>query len=223
MAIIRSSNGSDIIAVEVDPTYAAMMASYRAPEVGTGGGYYRMTLNSGTLAGIAAAGIFFAFQNPSPNIILVQNVSVGFRPVAGVATQNSMVVSMYPTRSYTVLDATGAAGIVQQKGQMLTQTRATQMNSFLRISNTGALSGGTGTDDAQPIASNVFNHPGIVSAVGLTTQQFFQVNPAGVSTPNHPFIIAQNEGFRLRFDQAMLAGNTMVAFVDVEWLECSAF
>jgi hypothetical protein len=222
MAIIRTGGGPDNTA-KVDPTYAALVGGHRAPEVGGGGGYYRMTLNSGTLTSIAAAGIFFAFQNPSTNIILVQNVSVGFRAIAGGATPNSMVVSMYPTRSYTVLDATGAAGIIQQKGQFLTQTRATQMNSFLRIGNTGALSGGTGTDDAQPIASNIYTHPGTVSAVGLTTQTMFQVNPGGLIMPNYPLIFAQNEGFRLRFDQAMLAANTMVAFVDVEWLECAAF
>ena len=222
MAIIKS--GTSNVVAKIDPSFAALVGAYRAPDPGAGGGYYRMSLTSGTLTSIAAAGIFFAFQNPSAvNLVMIQNVSVGFRAIAGGATPNSMVASMYVTRSNTAIDATGAAGILPQKGQMLTQTRATQIDSFLRIGNTGALSGGTGTDDAQPIASAVFNHPGTISAVGLTTQTMFQVNPGGLIMPNYPLILATNEGFRLRFDQAMLVANTMVAFVDVEWIETTIF
>ena len=218
MAVIR---GLEDECVKVDPTFAAVVASYRAPEVGESGGYYRATLNSGTISSIAANGIFFAFRNPSSNLAIIQNVSIGFRAVAGGATPNSLITSLYVTRSNTAIDATGAATVVAQKGQMLTQTRTTQMNAFLRISNTGALSGGTGTDDSHPIASQIFTHPGIVSTLG--NESLFQQNPSSILMPSHPLVLALDEGFRLRFDTAKAAANTMVAFVDVEWLECSAF
>lgn len=81
--------------------------------------------------------------------------------------------------------------------------------------------GGTGTDDSQPLSSLVFTHPGTISTLG--NQTIWQQNPGGLIQPSFPLVIAQNEGFRLRFNAAMLAGNTMVAFVDVEWLECAAF
>jgi hypothetical protein len=222
MAIIKTGSASGRpVTLELDPTFATVITGFRAPEVGTAGGYYRASLVSGTLSAIAANGIFFAFQNPSTNLCLIQNVSIGFRAVAGSATPSSITPNLFFTRSYTAIDATGAATALAIKGQMLTQTRATQLNATLRISNTGALSGGTGTDDAQPLSSLVFTHPGTVSTLG--NQTIWQQNPGGLIQPSHPLIIAQNEGFRLRFNAAMLAGNTMVAFVDVEWLECSAF
>lgn len=213
MAIIES--------LEIDPTQGAIIGSYRAPEVGDSGGYYRSTLLSGTIASIAAGGMFYAFRNPSSNLVLVHNVSVGFRAVAGGAVPISQIVSMYVTRSYTVLDTTGAATALSYKGQLLAQTKTSQMNSIQRISNTGAMSGGTGTDDAHPINSLIFTHPGIISTLG--NYPMFQQNPGGLVMPTHPLVLNTNEGFRLRFDNAMLAADTMVAFVDVEWLECSAF
>jgi hypothetical protein len=105
---------------------------------------------------------------------------------------------------------------------MLSQVRSTQLNANFRISNTGALSGGTGTDDSQPLNSLIFTHPGSISTLSNFTM--FQQNPGGLVMPTHPVIFAQNEGFRLRADTAALAGtDTFVAVVDIEWLECSAF
>ena len=221
MAIIRSGNGSPLL--EVNTSYLAFNSSYRGPEVGNGG-YYRASLVSGTIAAATAAGsIFFGFQNPSTasNISIVSNISVGFRAVAGSASI-SFISSLYFTRSYTVLDTTGAATAPAFKGQMLTQTSATQLNSLYRISNTGALSGGTGTDDSQPLSSLIFTHPGIISTLG--NQSFIQPNMNGLVTPVSPIICAPGEGLRVRFDTTPLGGtNTFVAFVDVEWLETSTF
>lgn len=112
------------------------------------------------------------------------------------------------------------------------------MNSLLRISNTGALSGGTGTDDSQPLSSLIFSHPGAVSNVGLAAAPIFaQVGgnhsgaPLGVngggggySTYFHPLVLAQNEGFRLRNDHNPFGGtDSWVAYVAVDWFEASSF
>ena len=122
----------------------------------------------------------------------------------------------------------------------MTISRSTQMNSLLRIANTGAISGGTGTDDAQPIASAIFTHPGSVSNVGLYSTPLFQQiggtsstggpsgggagGTGGYSSFFHPLVLDQNEGFRLRVDTTALAGtDTFVAYVDVDWFETSAF
>ena len=219
MAIIKSGGGSDTC-IEIDPTFASFMGSYRAPEVGVGG-YYRASLNSGTITALAGGAMFFGFQNPSTNLAVVQNVSVGFRAVAG-NTSAPFIASMYFTRSYTVIDTTGALAATSFKGQMLTQTRATQLNCIYRIANTSAMSGGTGTDDSQPLNSLVFTHPGAVSTLG--NYPMFQQNPGGLMMPTYPVIFAQNEGFRLRVDTTALSGsNTFVAFVDIEWLECTSF
>jgi hypothetical protein len=242
MAIIRSGQGNDVC-LAVDPTYDAIHGSFRAPE--GGGGYYRTTLLSGTITALAAGSIFYAFQNPTTNngLCVVTNVNVGFRAIAG-NTSNSFIVSMYATRSYTVLETTGIATAPSLKGDVMTSARSTQMNARLRISNTGAISGGTGTDDAQPLASAIFTHPGAVSNLGLYSVPLFQQaagtsssglstlgggstgtgGAGGIGTWLHPLVLAPGEGFRLRTNTAALAGSdTFVAYVDVDWFEPTSF
>lgn len=221
MAIIRTGEGVDGL-LEVDPTGAAVLASVRTSEA-AGGGYYRATLNSGTLSGLAANGILYAFQNPStsPVLAIILGISVGFRGIAGVATSSAFVTSTYFTRSYTVLDTTGAAAAVSFKGQMLTQTRATQQNAQYRIGNTGAISGGTGTEDTQPLTSLVFTHPGTVTTLG--NYPMIEPKMGGLALPQYPIILAAGEGIRIKTDQAWTAGNTAVLFVDIEWTECTSY
>tara|TARA_R110000868_G_scaffold209825_4_gene459698 strand:- start:217 stop:909 length:693 start_codon:yes stop_codon:yes gene_type:complete len=230
MAIIRDSFSPYCLAV--DPTFDTIHVSIRAPEAGGGGGYYRLALASGTITALAANTIFYAFRNPAANPIIVPNVTVGWRPIAG-NTALSFIVSLYVTRSYTVLDTTGAATAPILKGEAVTQIRSTQMNALARISNTGALSGGTGTDDAQPLGSIVFNNPGSISSVGLTTQAFFpQSGPSsfpggatgGMGSPYYPLVLAQDEGFRIRVENTPIGGtNTIVAYVSVDWAEVASF
>lgn len=219
MAIIKSGSGDDTC-LEVDPTFDAALASYRGPDA-SGGGYYRASLVSGTIATLAAAGIVYGFQYQGTGKAMIAQVSIGGRPLAGNTSQAG-TFSLYFTRSYTAMDTTGAATAVSYKGQYLAQTRSTQMNSIFRISNTGAMSGGTGTDDSQPLSSVVMTHPGSVST--MSNFPFFQVNTAGISLPIYPLTLAQNEGFRIRADTTPIAGsNTMVLMVDVEWFEASSF
>lgn len=209
-----------------------------------------MTLLSGTITALAANSIFYAFQNPTANngLCVVTNVSVGFRAIAGSPQSTSFIVSMYATRSYTVLETTGIATAPSLKANVMTSARSTQMNARLRISNTGAISGGTGTDDAQPLASAIFTHPGVISNLGLYSVPLFQQaagtsssgstgtggtsssgstvtgGAGGIGTWLHPLVLAPGEGFRLRADTtAIVGGNTFVAYVDVDWFEPTSF
>lgn len=218
MAIIRSAD--DEYLLQVDPTFDSVRVAYRGPEADAGG-YYRVSLLSGTITALAAGSIFFAFQYTGTGKAVVTNVNVGGRPIAG-NTSTSWAVGMWFTRSYTVLDTTGAATAISYKGQLATQTRSTQMNSFMRISNTGAMSGGTGTDDSQPLATLIFTHPGSVST--MSNQTMFTINNTLPAMPAYPVVFAQNEGFRLRADTTPIAGtNTLVLYVDVEWFESNSF
>jgi hypothetical protein len=215
MAIIKSGDTADGY-WQVDTTAKAGKASVRSQEIGTGG-YYRATLNSGTIAAPAAGSILYAFQNPStsPDLAIIMALAPGLRAVVGNATPSCFVLSAYITRSYTVLDTTGAAAAVSFKGQMITQS--SQQNALYRIANTGAMSGGTGTDDAQPFSSMVFTHPGTISTLGAQT--FSTVHMSGMSMPQYPIVLAPGEGIRVRTDQAWPANNTAVLFMDVAWLE----
>lgn len=207
---------------EVDATSKAALGSARGMEA-SGGGYYRSSLLSGTITARAAGDILYVFQNPSasPVLSVVVGMSIGFRGIAGSATSSAFVASLYATRSYTVLDTTGAVAAVSYKGQMLTQTRSSQQNSLYRITSTTAITGGTGTDDAQPMASLVFTHPGIVTTLG--NYPFFPPMMGGMGMPKYPLVLAAGEGFRIRTDQAWTTGNTAVCQVDVEWIEVTSF
>lgn len=231
MAIIRDLHDDTYLAV--DNSFKAIRGSVRPPDIGSGGGYYRRSLASGTLATLTNGSMFYAFRNPVAATVIIQNISVGFRAIAGNTTI-SFIVSLYATRSYTATETAGVATAPTLKGGMMTQTRATQLNSFLRISNTGPISGGTGTNDSQPLASLIFNHPGAISNVGLSSQTFFpqlsgtSTKPGGglggIGTHVFPLVLAQNEGFRIYTDTTPNIGtNTVVAYVDVDWCEASSF
>ena len=221
MAIIKTGTDSDGM-WEVDPTFDAALGTVRGMEA-AGGGYYRAAVTSGVITARAAGDILYVFQNPSTstNLSIILGVNIGFRASAGSATSSSFVTSLYATRSYSVLDTTGAVAAVSYKGQMLTQTRSTQQNSIFRITNTTAITGGTGTDDAQPLASLVFTHAGIITT--LNNYPFISPMMGGLSMPKHPIVLAAGEGFRIRTDQAWTSGNTAVCSVDVEWVEAMAY
>ena len=222
MAIITSGPGTADGFLEVDPTSKAVLGSVRTAEA-SGGGYYRASLASGTITARTAADIIYAFQNPTGSsiIALVQNISIGFRGIAGSATSSSFVTSLYFTRSNSAIDSTGAVAAVSYKGQMITQTRSTQQNCKYLITNTTALTGGTGTDDSQPLASVIFTHPGIVTT--LNTYPFFAPMMGGLLMQQFPIVLAAGEGLRIRTDQSWTAGNTAVLTVDVEWTETPAY
>lgn len=222
MAIIKTGEGTGEGMWEVDATFDSGIASVRGQEAITGG-HYRASLNSGTISAPAANAILYAFQNPptSSNTVILMALSPGLRAVAGNATPSGFVLSAYITRSYTVLDTTGAVAAVSFRGQMITQTRATQQNSLYRIGNTGALSGGTGTDTTQPFSSLIFTHPGIVSTLGA--QSFGVSIMSGMSMPQYPIILAPGEGIRVRTDQAWPGGNTAVLYMDIAWMETPSY
>jgi len=228
MALIQSGV-LDNTYLDVDPTLKAIRGSYRPPEVG-GGGFYKINLNSGTITtGLAAAGILFSFRNPSSvSLAVITNVRVGFLTIAA-GTAASWVISMYATRSFSALDATGAATLPIQKGMNLSSLRGEQMDALIAISNTGTLSGGTGTDDAQPLASLVFQNTAAVQPqgdpiLGQHMFSFFNQSQTTQFSMMYPLVCAQNEGFRIRNDTTGPGtADTQSLYVDVEWFEASAF
>lgn len=216
MAIIRSGLSAREL-LEVDSTSRAVKVTFKGAEM-LGG--FRMQFTSGTIAASTAAGIIYAFQYFGTNMAVVTNVSIGFRAIAG-NTVGSQVVSLWPTRSYTVIDSTGAATAPTLKGQTVTPNISYQMQTNIRIANTGMISGGTGTDDANPYSSLIVAIPGNISP--MPVQSFFSSN-LGFSQSQHPMIFAQNEGFRIRADTIFGGGtDTEVAIVNVEWIETASY
>ena len=232
MGIIKS--GADTTQLEVDPTFKAAKIAYAQPEIL---GAYRAVYTTGTLpVSLAAASILYGFRNPSSNPCIINDVRIACRsPAQSVVA--SIVFSLYATRSYTVIETGNINAITNFKGNSLWSTKAQQMNARHIICATAGATGGTGTDDAQPLASVIGYYFSFIAPMNV--QSFFRetltstvnysnsgytAGGSGFNHLQHPLVCAQNEGFRIRNDTVFPAGNnTTICYIQVEWLEVSAF
>lgn len=209
MALIKSGKDDTLLEFES----LAVKASVTTPE---NLGQHRMVLQSGTIAASTAAGIIFSFRNASTNrLCLVNDVKIGFRSIAG-NTVGSQVVSLWNTRSYTAIETTNISTAPILKNQNITPNSKAR-TALLRICGTAMATGGTGTDDTQPLSSLVVAIPGAISAMPM--QSFFSYF-GGFGLRPYPLVHAPDEGFRIRADTAFGGGtDTEVAIVMVDWTE----
>lgn len=210
MAQIQSGVSSDLLTI--DPTFKAARISVRPPEVT---GAYRIAMRTGTIAAATAAGILAAFRYTGTGLAIVQSVRVGLN-VLTAYTAGSIIFSVYATRSYTVTETTNYTAAVLAGDNAKLRTSHATSSALFGVATTTGITGGTGTDDSQPLGSCTFNLPPTVT--GQPVQDFFTF-----SMQSHPLVLGQNEGFRLRNDTAFAATGTSNVVVMVEWFETTSY
>lgn len=210
MAQIQSGNSSDLLAI--DPTFKAARVTIRPPEIT---GAYRIAMRTGTIAASTAAGIMAAFRYTGTGVAVIQSVRIGLN-VLSAYTAGSIVFSVWATRSYTATETTNYTAATLTGNNAKLRTSHATSNAVFGVATTTGITGGTGTDDSQALASCTFNLPNTIT--GQPVQDFFTF-----SMQSHPLVLGQNEGFRVRNDTAFAATGTSNVVVMVEWFEATSY
>lgn len=211
MAQIQS--GADSTLWTIDPTFAAGRVSFRPPEVT---GAYRLSQRSGTIAASTAAGsLLYAFRYTGSGVAVVSTVRIGLNVLSGY-TQGSISFGLWFTRSYTATETTNYTAATLSGNNAKLRTSFSTTSAVAGICTTTGITGGTGTDDANPASSLTFNLPGTI--VGQPVQDFMTF-----SMQSYPLVCGQNEGFRIRNDTAFAATGTSQLAVSIEWFEATSY
>lgn len=189
------------------------LASPYPVDYGVGGIYHSNTKNGNTMgAGLAAASIVYAFQNPSSTLLaLITRLrlsawSLGTGFAAGLATFDMKIA-----RSFTAMD-TGGTLISLSGNEAKLRTAMNASAAVIRIGATAGLAAGTRTLDTNTVES-------LDAAVTTATNTPFFSNAKLFETlaGDHPLLLAQNEGFEIT--ATVPATGTWAFQITAEWAE----
>lgn len=203
-----------------------------------GEGAYRVCLVSGLLTGVAAAtataGHLWAMRwaptvptgyTSSPNtprFCVPTRIKAKLVTISGFTAQQEVGIDLSVLRGYTASHTTGTAAVLTTtNGKKLASASATSgmQSSFLtdmRIGTTGALTAGTHTFDAQPIASDTHFELAAGATIAESRSEILWTTD---DVLEYPQVLASGEGLCIRNTVLMGAGGTCRLIVEVDWLE----
>lgn len=198
---------------EVDATFRARRVSLRPPEVinwnSIGG-------SSGALTAVAAAGPVFSLRNVGTNLLMVRRVTVGFVTTTAFTIAQGLAYGMLKANAFSVSDSGGTALYTAGANKHRTSFTNIATAPDIRIASTGALTAGTRTLEAVPLAV----------AAGSSTGVGTSMPNAGLlihDSGDYPLILASNEGFIITNDIAMGALGVIRLLVSIEYAEATAY
>ena len=225
MAVLQSS-ANNVSTMVVDATASAGHVTLRTNE---SLGSYRASLVSGTIAAsTAAANVLFTFKNTGTNQCIVRSVQTGFQATTAF-TQGSVRLSLYPIRGnfHTQALTNGTQTIFSATNKKRT-SQANPTATAVICTTTGIIgdqnppsttvSASTGEDTA-PMGTILLNLPNAITTAppdGLR-------DLLGPYTGSFPFVLAPNEGFRIKNDTAFPATGSGNLVVSVEWDEATSY
>ena len=165
---------------------------------------------------MAAAGPVYSFRNTGANLLIVRRVTVGFITTTAFTAAQGLFYNLIKATAFTVSDSGGTAlytvGANKHRAAFTNITSAPD----IRISTTGALTAGTRTLEAQPLAS--------VCGSSTTIGTSMPMSPLfSHDTGDYPLVLAQNEGFIITNGIAMGAVGVINLLVNVEYAETTAY
>lgn len=190
------------------------MANFKAPyKIAPERSDYHITGASGALTTVAADAAVWSMQWTSASLIcVVKRVGISLGVTTAYGTAQPTAYGLYFARSYTVADSGGTALTLTTNNGKLDTTFPTTAVGDMRISTTGALTGGTRTLDAQALDVATFG----TNALGLAFNWDFQF---GGSDEKSQIILRQDEGLVLNNMILMGATGVVKLYVTVEWAE----
>lgn len=217
MSVIESPT-NPLVQMEVDPTYQAERSALFPREWAKDdnvGGHYKASFRTGLTTVIAAGGGILSMRWDSKvlNFILQRlKVTATITTAFGAAQENS--IDIVRLINYSVADTGGTTLNPLLKAPIKdTKSMAPSSIADLRAATTVALTNGTATVEASPIAEDAFP---IGNTVGLAgTVELLDIRP-GEQTGQ---IFRQNEGFRVRILQTQGAAGVVVFHFNMEWRE----
>lgn len=194
-------------------------------------GAYRVAAVSGLLTGVAAgsasAGHLFALRwapakTERQNWFVLQRLYARLITVTGFTAAQEVGMDLSIARSYSARHSGGnAVALVgtPNAGQKRSGM-PTSIVDDMRIGSTGALTNGTETLDAAPIASRSYAD---LAAAATVAKGACEIVIAGDTSAQYPIVLAPNEGLVLRNTVAMGAGGTCRLVVELDWLEIERY
>lgn len=188
----------------------------------TGGGYYRVigqtgTLAAGLAAGTATAGHIYAFRNPHVSTLCVINsLTVRFQTLTDftAATVTDLGFDVFRMTGFTSQYTTNKANPTPSK--MRTSFASTVLGATdLAVATTTGMTTFTGTLDTSPFDASIadMNQTASFPTLEYTPQK----------NHGYPLTLAQNEGFLVRNRGVWPAAGTGIVQVEVSWSEVTAF
>lgn len=193
-----------------------------------GGNYYRYSGFTGTIgAALAANSELFQFRwtSGTKTYGLVHSVKVDGIGIVAVGTAiGPLGFYMTPARAWTAAGS-GGTRIATSGDNLQTETAlaATSVND-IGIAQTGALTAGTKTHDANGVGQVL---SGILTGAATVQQTGPLMNPEYLYNANdeggQPLVLANQEGFTIRTTHAGPAALTYVVGFTVVWSEVTAY
>lgn len=180
-------------------------------------GSYSKSMVSGTIAaGLTGASPVYSFRYGGTGIAVVRSVKISMAELTGSAGGLGNF-QMFAARAFTASDSGGTAGTLTGNTSKLRTSLATTAVSSIQIANTGTLTAGTRTLDADPLATLAFALTTTADTGSLPLTSLYNPSQAG----DYPLELANNEGFVIQL--TVPATGTEVIAVTVDWEEYSAF
>lgn len=181
-------------------------------------GIYSLSLQSGVMAaGLAADASVFQFRwTHATNLALIKQIRVLGGGIAAFAAGHGKFDCMI-ARAFTASGSGGTAATLTGNNNKLRTSMATMGVADIRISSTAALTAGTWTLDAQPVAQQSF---GVTATAGATLGHANALINTETDS-EYPIVLAQNEGINIR--ATVPATGTWAFGVTIRWAELAAF
>lgn len=206
----------------VDATFGAQRSilkpdEYNASGLSFNGGHYRVARSVAGVTGVAAAGGLVSFRwATTPGMVMLKRVAVGAIITTVFTTAQAVDFDLVIVRNFTAAD-TGGTGVTPiTTGNQRVQTRfmnSTQVNDF-RETSAGALTPGTGTADASAEGIGAIQQTNVIGS-GFGMLDLYKHDEMN----QHPIMLQNNEGFRIRTVTAMGAAGVIRLYYVVEWAE----
>jgi hypothetical protein len=188
----------------------------------TGGGYYRVSAQTGTLAaalgaGSGTVGHLFSFRNPHATILVIPHIiKVRFQTLTDftAATVTDLGFDLFRVTTFTTVPTTNRTSPTPSKMRASFGTTiigATDINVATTVGMTGQIM----TFDASPFAANIADMNQIAN--------FPELNYTPGVADGYPLTLAQNEGFMIRNRGVWPAAGTGILQVEIGWAEVTAF
>jgi hypothetical protein len=213
----------------MDVQVRTINTSARAPSQGEGA--YRIAAVSGLLttvaAGTATAGHLWAVRwSPAVNgnvnqaLLVLQRLRARLFTVAGFTAAQEFGMDLVVARAYTASHSGGTAATLTTNNCKKRTSMPTTVLASMQTGTTGALTAGTHTLDAQPIASTAYNE---LAAAATVPKGLSEIYISTEDLDREPIVLALNEGLVIRNTVLMGAGGTARLVVEMDWLEVARY
>lgn len=217
-----------VVSAAVDPTFQALRTSLRPLDFKSldgsriGGHYAAAAFTTALLFGSSA--ILFTGRWTDPNNLCIPiRLTVTAAVAAAVTAQRMDPLQLSVMRAYSVADPTGSTAISGISSGNSSKMRSNMPSPQLVLQSTNAaagISGGTKTQDNQPIGLASMSGFGAIAGLGtgLPTTELYNIANA-----KHPLVLANQEGFGIIWGTTALASGTMVVGMCLEWAEVPGY